>query len=55
MALAEDGSVWAWGANGSGQLGFGDFETPKAPGRVSSLTDVTAIAAGWFHSLALTQ
>ncbi|WP_157468163.1 thrombospondin type 3 repeat-containing protein [Desulfatibacillum aliphaticivorans] len=54
MALAEDGSVWAWGANGSGQLGFGDFETPKAPGRVSSLADVTAIAAGWFHSLALT-
>jgi alpha-tubulin suppressor-like RCC1 family protein len=65
VALKEDGTVWAWGANGSGQVGNGDVGEDKLnPVQVIELTgyltDITAIAAGtsyWLnqggHSLAL--
>ena len=55
LALKSDGTVWAWGSNQYGQLGDGTLETsvPSVPARVSGLTGVTAIAAGYAHSLAL--
>ena len=65
VALKEDGTVWAWGANGSGQVGNGDVgDNVLNPVQVIELTgyltDVTAITAGtsyWLnqggHSLAL--
>jgi len=31
LAVKNDGSVWAWGYNGSGQLGDGTNETPNTP------------------------
>jgi alpha-tubulin suppressor-like RCC1 family protein len=59
LALEDDGSVWAWGFNQSGQLGNGT-ETLGAstvgtntPARVRDLPGgVEAIAAGGDHSLA---
>lgn len=50
-ALRADGTVWAWGANGRGQLGNGwtarqPFAGSAVPVPVVGLTDVTAIAAG---------
>ncbi|WP_369261725.1 hypothetical protein [Streptomyces sp. R35] len=53
VALRADGTVWAWGANTSGQLGDGTFTSRSAPVRVASLTNVTAIASGSNHTLAL--
>jgi alpha-tubulin suppressor-like RCC1 family protein len=66
LALARDGSVWAWGRGDSGQLGIGplpvvNFKTRSArvepyvpyPVRIPDLGDVTAIGAGDEHSLAL--
>lgn len=55
LALASDGSVWAWGRNNAGQLGLGDTFDRSAPVRVAGLGDrtITAIAAGSAHSLAL--
>jgi alpha-tubulin suppressor-like RCC1 family protein len=56
LALTLDGSVWAWGANCSGQLGIGtrSCTTYQAmPLRVEGLTGIVAIAAGQRHSLAL--
>lgn len=57
IALARDGSVWAWGANEYGELGRGrkinGGEGLPVPERVRGLTDVQAIAAGGGHSLAL--
>ena len=59
LALKSDGTVWAWGAGSSGKLGnnsTADSSVPVqvvGPGGTGVLTGVTAIAAGWQHSLAL--
>jgi alpha-tubulin suppressor-like RCC1 family protein len=55
LALKADGTVWAWGWNGDGQLGDGTTEDRLVPVQVSGLTDVISISAGWYHSLALKQ
>lgn len=66
LALARDGSVYAWGRGDAGQLGIGalpmvNYKTRSArvenfvpyPVRIPGLTDVVAISAGNMHSLAL--
>jgi len=59
LAVKSDGTAWAWGYNGYGQLGDGTTTqrtTPvqvKGPGGSGYLTGVTAIAAGYYHSLAV--
>jgi alpha-tubulin suppressor-like RCC1 family protein len=53
LALKTDGTVWAWGENGSGQLGDGTFTDHYTPAPVSGLTHIVAIAGGAHHSLAL--
>jgi alpha-tubulin suppressor-like RCC1 family protein len=66
LALARDGSVWAWGRGDSGQLGIGPlpvvtFKTRSArvepyvpyPVRVPDLEGVLSMGAGAKHSLAL--
>ena len=54
LALTADGRVWSWGYNTYGQLGTGSnalFDpVPKQP---TGLSNVTAIAAGGYHSLAI--
>lgn len=49
LALATDGSVWAWGDNGSGQLGTGNDTNSTVPVRVDSAfggVEVAEVAAG---------
>lgn len=56
VALKNDGTVWTWGYNGTGQLGNGAplGETPnQTPAQVTGLSGITAVAAGAYHSLAL--
>jgi alpha-tubulin suppressor-like RCC1 family protein len=53
LALKSDGTVWAWGYNGDGQLGDDTTTTRKTPVPVSGLSGIIAIAAGENHSLAL--
>lgn len=60
LALKYDGTVWAWGYNADGELGLGGPTTSDpfgvpTPYQVSNLSHVSAIAAGDFHSLALTS
>ena len=53
LALKSDGTVWAWGRNGSGQLGDGTYVGKSKPVQVSGLTGVCAIAGAGNYSLAL--
>lgn len=53
LAATSDGRLWAWGANGYGQLGTGDRNRHTAAVRVAGLQGVRAVAAGGSHALAL--
>ena len=53
LAIAQDGTVWAWGNNGSGQLGDGTSAQRRTPVRVSGLTDAVAVATDYSYSLAM--
>ena len=52
LQVVTGGTVWAWGNNGSGQLGDGTFVNHAIAEPVSGITSVVAVAAGGFHSLA---
>ena len=53
LALKDDGTVWAWGYNSSGQLGDGTLVDKNTPVQVENLANVKDIAAGGMHSLAV--
>jgi alpha-tubulin suppressor-like RCC1 family protein len=53
LALKSDGTVWAWGYNGSGELGNGNNTNTLVPVQVSGLTGVIAIACGNSFSIAI--
>ena len=56
LALAQDGTVYAWGANSHGQLGLGFADTTDySPRPVPGLGGVVAIASGYRYNLALKQ
>ena len=54
---SDDGMVYAWGFNSEGQLGDGTSGSPtnnkSTPAQASGLMDVTEVAGGNAHSLAL--
>jgi alpha-tubulin suppressor-like RCC1 family protein len=52
-ATASSYGVAAWGYNSSSQLGNGTTTISRVPGAIAGLSEVTAIAAGGEHSLAL--
>ena len=52
LALLDDGSVIAWGANDSGQLGLGDLTLRATPATVTLERPAVAIAAGRLFSVA---
>jgi alpha-tubulin suppressor-like RCC1 family protein len=56
LAAKQDGTVWAWGWNGYGQVGNGTT-APQQPFlvQVAGLSSVVAVAAGGTDSLALKQ
>jgi alpha-tubulin suppressor-like RCC1 family protein len=53
LYLHSDGTVWASGWNGWGQLGDGNSTDSTTPVQVTGLSNVVAIAAGCYHSVAL--
>ena len=55
VALKNDGTVWTWGYNGSGQLGDGTTQRSSVPHMVAGIGNVKAIATGRNHVVALKQ
>jgi alpha-tubulin suppressor-like RCC1 family protein len=53
LAIAPDGSLWAWGADVYGQVGDGDTIDNSVPIRIGTDTRWTAVAAGAEFALAL--
>jgi len=55
LAVKSDGTAWAWGYNTDGELGNGmtSLYPSTTPVQVSGLSGVTAVAGGWYHSMAL--
>lgn len=52
-ALKNDGTVWAWGTNTSGQLGDGTTNYRLIPVQTVGLTGITALATSYSHNIAL--
>lgn len=59
LALANDGSVYAWGYGADGRLGNGSTASSSTPvqvlgvGGVGALSDIVQVAAGYYSSYAL--
>jgi alpha-tubulin suppressor-like RCC1 family protein/tRNA A-37 threonylcarbamoyl transferase component Bud32 len=55
LAVKADGSVWAWGANWSGQLGNGNTADSNVPIQVPGIRNAAQVSAGGSHSLVLVR
>ncbi len=55
LVLNTDGDVYAMGYNGYGELGIEaiDYTTHSSPVQVHNISDVKAVSAGYYHSVAL--
>jgi alpha-tubulin suppressor-like RCC1 family protein len=53
LTVKNDGTVWAWGYNTTGQLGNGTTSNSTIPVQVIGLTNAVAVAAGMGYSMAL--
>ena len=53
LAISQDGTLWAWGENGSGQLGDGTTTDRTTPVQISTAANWAFIAAGDNHSAAI--
>jgi len=55
LAVRQDGSLWAWGWNGSGQLGDGTTVQKYAPVLINNAKNWKRVVAGESQSFALTD
>jgi gliding motility-associated-like protein len=53
VAIHQDGTLWAWGANYNGEVGNGTTYNSNIPVLISTETNWISIAAGHSHNLAL--
>lgn len=54
-AVLEEGSVFCWGSNSSGQLGTGNTQDHAFPVRAGSFSGAQSVACGDYHTCALSN
>lgn len=52
VAVRNDGTVWGWGANGTGQLGLGDTTDRAYATQIPNFGSIDRISAGQYHVVA---
>ncbi|XP_022652174.1 RCC1 and BTB domain-containing protein 1-like [Varroa destructor] len=57
VAVSENGEIYAWGLNGSGQLGLENNVNPMLPAKIDGLKNVTIqkVVCGFAHTMALSD
>jgi len=55
FAIREDGTVWTWGDNFGGVLGFPERNILPKPVQIPGLRDIAKIASDAFYTLAVTE
>jgi len=53
VVIGADGSLWAWGPNGAGQLGDGTRTPRLSPVRIGAFTNWIAVSAGAHYTVAI--
>jgi alpha-tubulin suppressor-like RCC1 family protein len=53
LAVKNDGTLWAWGANSYGQLGDGTTASQLSPRQIGTESGWVSVAAGFMHSVAI--
>ena len=53
LAIKSNGSLWAWGNNGYGQLGLGNVTYYSSPVQVGALTTWLKVVGGGYYTLAI--
>ncbi|MBK7310664.1 MAG: hypothetical protein IPI93_07690 [Sphingobacteriaceae bacterium] len=53
IAIKTDGTLWAWGYNGQGEIGDGTLIDKSLPTQISTSTNWQSIAGSYAHSLGL--
>ena len=52
IAIKTDGTLWAWGGNGDGQLGDGTYVDKNSPVQIGIATNWASISAGYAYTIA---
>ena len=55
LVLLNDGTVYATGANGNGQLGLNDTTNRSTFTKIDTLANIKFITCGYFNSFAITE
>jgi alpha-tubulin suppressor-like RCC1 family protein len=53
IAIANNGTLWAWGYNATAQVGNGTLANQTSPVQISTDTDWVTVDAGYYHSFAI--
>jgi prepilin-type N-terminal cleavage/methylation domain-containing protein len=53
IALKNDGTLWGWGRNDSGQLGLGNYVDTNIPTPIGTANDWLAVCTGYAYTVAL--